>query len=428
MKNLILLCLSAFILSSCLKDSCKDELTYYRYDAVYVTPDEYRVPVTIDNPRELKNPGKIYFYNDFILINEIREGLHIIDNTDPAQPVNRAFISILGNIDMAVADGVLYADAYTDLVSLNVVNINNITELNRRHDVFTSHYHANNNGIVSHYQKTDIVQSLDCSDMNFGRIWWGQVDSWIGLRADNLGTFSNESSFYSVGVNQGVPAVGIGGSMARFTISKNHLYAVGPRELYSFPLTGGGQTGQSVTTGLPWGIETIFPYKDYLFIGANNGMHIMDISSPTSPVHASTFEHAQACDPVVVDGDIAYVTLRDGTECLGFVNQLEVIDVRNIHSPKHLYTHRMSHPHGLSVFGNELYLCEGKHGLKTFDKRDPAKIPQNLLSHIKGFHAYDVIVVPGKSLLVIGNDGFRQYNYSNPGKLELLSTIPVIRT
>ena len=37
-----------------------------------------------------------------------------------------------------------------------------------------------------------------------------------------------------------------------------------------------------------------------------------------------------SCDPVVVQGDYAFVTLRGGTECQGFSNQLDIIDISTL--------------------------------------------------------------------------------------------------
>ena len=50
-----------------------------------------------------------------------------------------------------------------------------------------------------------------------------------------------------------------------------------------------------------WQVETIYPFKDKLFIGSNNGMYIYDInSSPGNPVKVGEFTHARSCDPVLL--------------------------------------------------------------------------------------------------------------------------------
>jgi hypothetical protein len=175
---------------------------------------------------------------------------------------------------------------------------------------------------------------------------------------------------------------------------------------------------------LGWGIETIFPYKDKLFIGSQTGMHIYDNANPASPVRLSTFQHARVCDPVVVHDNIAYVTLRSGNECRGFTNQLDVVDITSLTNPRLLRSYPMQNPHGLGVDFPNLFICEGKFGLKTFDARSALDVKQ--LQHLSSMHAYDVIPLTG-TLLVIGQDGLYQFDYTNPGQLTQLSKIQVNR-
>jgi hypothetical protein len=412
---------------SCVTDSCSKERTYIRYDQVFVTPDDYRPSeVNFEEPRAMKQPGKIYFYQNLILINEVREGIHFVDNSNPKNPQQLGFLPIPGNHDMAIQNDVLYADGYTDLVLIDISTVSNPRLLDRREDVFQSHYFGNAEGITSHYEPTEVTETIDCDNPEWGQSWFRQGNAVFldqSLWSGNAETYIASGPTGGPQVNQ----TGQGGSMARFTITKNHLYAVGSAEIFSLPIAADGSVGPSTETDLPWGIETIFPYEDLLFLGANNGMHIMSLDDPDQPKHESTFTHANACDPVVVQNDIAYVTLRGGTTCGGFNNQLDVLDVSDIHNPELLHTYSMSNPHGLAVLDNLLFICEGEHGLKVFDVDDISQIDENQYSHLTGFHAFDAIALRGTSLLVIGDDGFRQYDFSAPTNMELMSHIYVNR-
>ena len=43
-------------------------------------------------------------------------------------------------------------------------------------------------------------------------------------------------------------------------------------------------------------------------------MFIYDNTNPQAPYFLSRFQHAEACDPVFVEGDYAYVTLRESVQ------------------------------------------------------------------------------------------------------------------
>jgi len=145
------------------------------------------------------------------------------------------------------------------------------------------------------------------------------------------------------------------------------------------------------------------------------GLYIYNLGNAINPVFVSKFEHARSCDPVYVQDQTAYVTLRDGHQCQGFRNQLDVLDVSDLVNPELLTTVSLDNPHGLSLSDDILLICEGEHGFKIFDKADVQDISNNELSHIEDIHAYDVIVLPGTTTaLVIGSDGLYQYDFINP--------------
>src|SRR6476659_9718624 len=130
-KNLlvvaILLAVLPIAFSACIKDQCKKTHTYTFYEPIYRTKAEVRANIKSNAPRQLENTGKFYILGNYIFLNEVDKGVHVIDNSNPAQPRNVAFIDIPGNVDLAVKGNILYADLYTDLVAIDVTNPANIT-------------------------------------------------------------------------------------------------------------------------------------------------------------------------------------------------------------------------------------------------------------------------------------------------------------
>ena len=100
---------SLLVMSSCKKDKCSETVTYKTFVPVYMSYADMRNGVKSGPAQPLKNPGKIYLKGNYIFVNEVNLGIHVIDNTNPSSPQNIAFISIPGNQDLAANGNTLYA-------------------------------------------------------------------------------------------------------------------------------------------------------------------------------------------------------------------------------------------------------------------------------------------------------------------------------
>ncbi len=414
---LALVC-SSFLMTGCEQDRCTRTEEYTAYEPVFKRIDEMRIPVSFGASQALVSPGKIFYYKGYLLINEMHKGIHVIDNKNPESPVQVGFIDVPGNLDMAVNNDILYVDSYLDLVAIDISNPTSPAEVNRVPDVFQSFYSFDDQlGYLVEYVPTLQKVTIDCSNTNWGRGVW-----------EEDGMLFAKSGSFDVGINSSTAvssSVVAGGSMARFTAINNYLYTIDGSEIKVFDVSQPLPALKN-KVDLQWGIETLFPMAGNLFIGSNSGLLIYDISNPESPEYRSTFSHATACDPVAVSDKTAYVTLRDGNACQGFVNQLDVIDVSNLNDPTLIKTYPMENPHGLSIVDKTLYLCEGKSGLKTFDISDNKKIDRNLLDKVTGFFGWDVIVLPpGDLVMVVGSDGLYQFDAKDRSNLRQLSVISI---
>jgi hypothetical protein len=327
-----------------------------------------------------------------------------------------------GSRDMAIRNDVLYVDNYIDLLSIDVSNPKQPTLIDRCEDVFIDYYYYSEFGYIVNYEPTQLMEEVECGENEVWNDWFFRGGVLLVNSSFDMASAANESSGNVANV------VGVGGSMARFTIAHNHLYVVDEWQLKVFGLQNATKPELTSTVDIGWGVETIFPYGNNLFMGAVDGMYIFDNSDPTAPYQLSKFEHAQACDPVFIKDEIAYVTLRDGVTCQNFTNQLDVVDVSDLMNPTLLATHQMHRPHGLSVVDNSLYICEDDQGVKVFDRSEHEQVGDKLLTHQTGFQAYDIIALGGKNLaMVIGEDGLYQFDISDRSKMNQLSVIPVIR-
>ncbi|MBL7815854.1 MAG: hypothetical protein JNL70_12640 [Saprospiraceae bacterium] len=424
--------LSTFVaigFQSCIKDTCDNNTTYTRWVPIYKTDAEMQAPPQYQAARPMKNTGKIYFYGKYILINERKEGIHVIDNSNPANPLPVGFLNIVGNVDMAVKGNFLYADSYRDLLTIDISTISNPRVTCRAQDVFQSLFWRDpQRGWLVDYKQESVNETIDCNDPRFqGNFQYEYLTFADGsIATKNSGNISASAFTNQNGSTASAPA-GVGGSMARFTFYDKYLYCIDNSMLRTFNLTNLDCPSLSNSQQVGWNIETVFPYKDKLFIGSTTGMFIYDLVNPTIPVFMSRFDHGRACDPVVVENDVAYITVRSGNNCGGTLNQLQIVNVSNLKSPQLIRTFNMENPRGLSVWDNTLYLCDA--GLKIFDATDKDRVDQNLKTQIKGFDTFDVIPYAynnnKKYLMVIGADGLYQFDVTDNTKPIQLSKILV---
>ncbi len=214
---------------------------------------------------------------------------------------------------------------------------------------------------------------------------------------------------------------GQGGSLATFAIKGDYLYTVDNEDLNVFNIT---QTDNPVlvnTVSIGFGIETIFGFKDYLYIGSQDGMFIYDIENPEFPNELSSVQHFTACDPVVANENYAFVTLWSDLGCGGLVNQLEVYDVTDVVNPVLINIRELTFPKGLGLYGDYLVVCDDE--IKIFDVSDPVN---STLVHSIDRLAFDVII-QGDLLIAIGENGVYQYQLdsNNITNTEALSVIDI---
>jgi len=117
----------------------------------------------------------------------------------------------------------------------------------------------------------------------------------------------------------------------------------------------------------------------------------------------------RACDPVVVEGSLAYVTLRGGTRCGTLVSALHIVDINDLMKPSLLVSYALPQPMGLDVKNKVAYVCDDSTGVFILDTTNPNSIRE--LARITDKKGYDTIV--RDNLLIVVSEGFVSfYNVS----------------
>lgn len=420
-SSLFLLALVMMLMQGCLKDTIS--ITHISYEPLYKNKGEVLSGIKSSGPVQLVTTGKIALYGNYLLVNEVNKGVHIIDNSNPSSPRNVSFVSIPGNVDIAVRDNMLYADIYTDLVTIDISNVNNAVFKKVNFNIFPDRqYSGNFTADTSRYIVDWVKHETSVKDEIDNNRHFVDIGEWAG------DSFLQSGGLSSSPTNSSSKSNSIGGAMARFTLVNDYLYTVGRSSLNVFNVSTASNPLMVNTLPLGWNIETIFPLNNTLFIGSQTGMMILNVDDPSQPFFEGNFSHACFGDPVIANDHYAFVTLTamtDASECWGVApqrNEMDIVDINNINQPFLMKVYDMEEPRGLSLDGNDLFVCDGRGGLKVYDAADVMNL--RLLRTFSDIDPFDVITSNGIAI-VVSKQGITQYDYSNINDVKKLSTISI---
>lgn len=401
--------------------NCDKNNDFEFIDSVAVTvpviksKSEIRNSIAVTGAKSTNSDGKIYVYNDLLFYIAQNSGVHIFNNQNPESPQNLAFIQLEGVHDISVKNDILYADNFMDLVVFDISNVSSIQLLNVEEDMLT--YYATFPDDISYYQSDIYPSNNDEFIANYTTVNMPRV-----VAEDNENIYNWTTEIFMFTDTALANNIGVGGSYAKFQIFNDALYTIDDYRLYTFDITDYNDISLTSTTYMQsWfggELETTYILKDNLFIGATNGMHIVSLEDEFNPIYMSSFLHATGCDPVVVEGFTAYITVRGGNSCGAVEDQINVIDVSDISAPTEYSTYFLSNPYGLGVKDEVLYVCNDE-GINVFDAQNPSEI---VLENTYDSNAKDIIPLQSH-LIAVGENVIHQYNYVGDFELELISTI-----
>jgi hypothetical protein len=222
--------------------------------------------------------------------------------------------------------------------------------------------------------------------------------------------FSCEKSSDSNYSPNAASSVGAGGSLAKFTIIGNYIYAVSSHYLYTVDISNPASPAKVNQSALNFDMETIYPYKNRLFIGSKTGIYIYSIDTASSPRLIGEAKHGRSCDPVVANDSVSYSTLKGNTICGPATSGLYVYDIKNLNLPVLKKTIPINEPIGLGMSDSALYVCCANEGLKVFSIKNAYNPVER--QTISGSAFTDVIPY-GNILICWVSDGISLYDISN---------------
>ena len=408
------------LLASCnlFKDEVLDDremIDVAYYVPQYETTTQLAAKVSVDPPKDYAEAGKIVTYQNYIFINRPNEGVHVVDNSNPAAPVNLHFINIPGSLDLSIIDDHLYSDMFSALV---VFNISDVTQPDLIEDFTVED--------VFYYNPYRTIDTASRPEESYAYTQYESIDESQGivtgweveirqepleeqiryLRLEDSAIAETTSTDQAGSFDQ----VSNAGSMTRFLPIDRYLYTINFNELVLFSIGDNYQPSRFARLDTGTQAETLFQLNDLLFVGSTTGMLMYDVAIPSNPNYLNSIQHFRSCDPVVADDNYAYVTLRGGTNCFTETNELQIIDISNPEELSVVARQVMFNPHGLAIHEDYLLVCDGSAGLKVIDVSNREE--SNVLSTDNIPFAYDIIV-DFPSAIVVGEGVIYQYDLSN---------------
>lgn len=376
--------------------------------------------------------SKIYLNGNLLVRTSPGVDIRFYDVANPGSVRQTGRLAIEGNSDVAISGNYLYADRERDLVVYDISDPAAPREVTSVREAFRisgsdmvrmagiGGSNANTfggadgcgEGCAASTSSND--DPLDFDNRPLGTTPPINYNSATGSSSSGSGG-SNASSGNSSSAGD-VPREGTGGSLARFLVVAGRLYTIDDKSLTVYDISNPAEPKKVRTTVVTEGIQTIFYAKYHLFIGGERGVYIYNVEDNRAPELRGEFEHAERCDPVYVDGDYAYVTLRGGSACGGWSNQLDILDVSNVERPRLISSYsKLDSPYGLAVRNGTAIVCDGTSGLRILDVSNPNRVTE--CARYRDLPALDVIW-QGNLLVVNTGKGFYMYDASDPCDLK----------
>ena len=133
-SNTLLIISISLLLFSCSPAATKE--TREAWVPIYTSNVAAIKAITAGPARPTVNAGKIYTVGNLIYQVEQDSGIHVINYSNPSAPQKLGFIRSFLCKEVSVRNGLIYTNNFSDLVVIDVSNINNVREVARTAEVF----------------------------------------------------------------------------------------------------------------------------------------------------------------------------------------------------------------------------------------------------------------------------------------------------
>jgi LVIVD repeat len=139
MRNFQLLIILSFLFLSACDDPFNGGTGQPQaYVPVYAKATDLK-NIGVENAKPIQKPGKVYVIGSLLLQNDLNTGVHLINISNPQQPVKIAFLRVPFSTEISIKDNHLYVNNFNDLLVFNLSNPANPVLVKRLENVFPYH-------------------------------------------------------------------------------------------------------------------------------------------------------------------------------------------------------------------------------------------------------------------------------------------------
>lgn len=166
MKNKFVLWLGcSFLLAACEVENTTPDIKVWGYKPIYGNQPTAS-DVYLDAPQTVGKKGRMYFKDNYLLLINEGNGVHIIDNSNPDNPQNIKFLAAKGIRNIAIKDSVMFLEMGNTLMSVVLNDLETVTVLETKNGYFK----------IPEFPSQVGVQ-FECYDANKGYLLGWQADS-----------------------------------------------------------------------------------------------------------------------------------------------------------------------------------------------------------------------------------------------------------
>ncbi len=165
-KSFIGVLVAAFLLSC---NDSESPQTVTGLKPIYGTVQDLSSIITVSDPQPIEVVGKIYTKGNLLYINDVGKGVHVVENSDRSNPEKIKFITIPGNVDIAIRGNFMYADLGSGIVTLDISNLDDIKFLNFNNGYLEEHFQIEPPSVMLQALNGEKVY-YECPDKSKGQI------------------------------------------------------------------------------------------------------------------------------------------------------------------------------------------------------------------------------------------------------------------